>query len=202
MYVRWAIKKSRISPSSGPRAAQKTAMNARRGDLLVAQLVESKRVDGKPRQKVIAYLGSIRLHDLNRARSRLAFWRHAQAAFRKAGLTNEQKHQVDRALQTRVAKPSPDEVVTIDFLQEKKHLLDAMQKALPAEEFARLSDTQRADAIRRYEASPGYQQTEHFGSLLAEWLALFPAALQTASDKEREEMLALYKDLSGKEYQA
>jgi hypothetical protein len=202
MYVRWAIKKSRISPYSGPRAAQKTAMNARRGDLLVAQLVESKRVDGKPRQKVIAYLGSIRLHDLNRARSRLAFWRHAQAAFRKAGLTNEQKHQVDRALQSRVAKPSPDEVATIDFLQEKKHLLDAMQKALPAEEFARLNDTQRADALRRYEASPGYQQTGQFDSLLAEWLALFPAALQTASDKEREEMLALYKDLAGKEYQA
>ncbi len=31
------------------------------GNLLAAYLVESKRIDGKPRQRIIAYLGSIRL---------------------------------------------------------------------------------------------------------------------------------------------
>jgi len=145
MFVRWTIKKSRVSTVySGHRAAQKTAMNARRGDLLIAQLVESKRVDGKPRQKVIAYLGSIRLHDVKMARHRLAFWRHALAAVRKADFTSEQKHQVGQALQTRVAKPTAEEIAIIDYLKENQAYVDQIP------EHERPSDKRMVEVIKRF----------------------------------------------------
>jgi hypothetical protein len=197
MFVRWTIKKSRVSTVySGYRAEQKTAMNARRGDLLVAQLVESKRIDGKPRQKVVAYLGSIRLHDIKRARARLTFWRHAQAAFRKAELTNEQKHQVDTMLQTRVEKPSAEQIAVIDYLKENQSYVDQIP------EHESYSDKRIYDVIKQYKQEQGINERKEkeFAGMLDNWVSMFPMALRGTSGKEREELLTMFKDLTGEEY--
>lgn len=59
MFVRWDRKEKRRSVSN-------------LGDLYVCRLVEACRVDGKPRQKVIAYLGAIRT--AMPTNHRIVFW--------------------------------------------------------------------------------------------------------------------------------
>src|SRR5260370_8875875 len=77
-----------------------------RGMLLVMQLTESHRVNGEPSQKALGYLGSSYANDLYNPFAQLKFWRHAQSAFNRIGLTNEQKYDVDKLLTEHVGKPS------------------------------------------------------------------------------------------------
>lgn len=186
MFVRWRIKKS---DATSPRW---------HGDLLIAQLIESKRIDGKPRQKVIAYLGSIHLNDINRARTRLTFWRSAQAAFRKAHLTNAQKHTIDGLLQTRVAKPTPEQVAIIDYLKENQSYVDQIP------EHESYSDKRIYEVIKQFKQEQGIDEREEkwLASSIDEWAAMFPMAIRGTSGEEREKMLAMYKELTGKEYKA
>ena len=62
MFIRWKRRKV-VLPTKYPNTRLWVAKCKRRqeaGDLLSAYLMESVRIDGKPRQKPIAYLAAIR----------------------------------------------------------------------------------------------------------------------------------------------
>lgn len=97
MYVRWRRHKR----------AEK------RGEdrwLLAASLVESQRVGGKPRQRTICYLGSIREDRLSEVGPRRWFWESAEARFDRASIPNYDWPQIAAVLEARVPRPSIEEM--------------------------------------------------------------------------------------------
>ena len=76
---------------------------------LAAILVESHRVDGKPRQRHIAYLGGIQDVQLASAGHRRTFWRHAQEHLDGLALANAQRRRIEDALARVVARPTEEE---------------------------------------------------------------------------------------------
>ncbi len=89
------------------------------GDLLMASLVESRRVNGKPRHKLITYLGSIRERAAqggpDRAVNQDDFWRDVARRLGRSGLlgnriTPEDLAKIEEALAKRVRQPTKAEV--------------------------------------------------------------------------------------------
>ena len=100
MYVRWKKRRGQA------------------GDItLVAQLVENKRVEGKPRQKVLAYLYHIKQSELASITSRYYFWyniaRELKQDYVLTRLTVEQRRAIIEALQKKV--PLTDEEFRAEY---------------------------------------------------------------------------------------
>ena len=102
MYVRWQIKRRSEKP-----------LNVWGSDLLTATLVESRRVNGKPRQRVIAYLGSIRekcAQTPEHVNHQLGFWNSVGAKL--DGLANQitpdERARIEAKLAARVRIPTPE----------------------------------------------------------------------------------------------
>src|SRR5262249_40295170 len=70
--------------------------------LLIATLVRCEREGGKPRQKVLAYLGSIRVEFLWATAHRLRFWDTADAALKDLDLDRQTRRGIEAALLARV----------------------------------------------------------------------------------------------------
>ena len=67
------------------------------GDLLLsAVLVKSLRINGKPRQRVVKHLGSIRqcVVDLQLERAAAQFHKHVREALRQTGLSRRQRDRI------------------------------------------------------------------------------------------------------------
>jgi hypothetical protein len=119
MYVRWKRRAMRKQVHVGRKWAivkgQRTIVHVKEsqptGDYaLSAQLVESHRVDGRPRQKVIKYLGTIREPAVAHVGHRMSFWRTVSAAFKALDLPPEQQHTIELALHARVPFPTMEEI--------------------------------------------------------------------------------------------
>src|SRR2546423_7050610 len=86
-----------------------------------AELVESMRINGKPRQRVVALLGSIKQSELASVTSRYYFWHHLMTEKMKEyplrTLPPEQQHAVFEALQKQV--PLTDEDFTVEYERTK-----------------------------------------------------------------------------------
>ena len=98
MYVRWQRKK-RVDRN-------------KLGHLLCAVLVESRRVDGEPRQKTVAYLGGIREGCVERFLEHHAcFWRDVTQRLDQLGddLAPEERKTVEEALAKRVRRLTESE---------------------------------------------------------------------------------------------
>ena len=86
------------------------------GVLLMASVVESKRVDGKPRHKLITYLGSIRENhaqgDPKNAVRQDDFWQHVSKKLNQASnrITTEDRAKIEAALAKRVERPTQAEI--------------------------------------------------------------------------------------------
>ena len=90
MYVRWQLR---------PRK--------RRGGspLLVAVLVESRRVDGRPRQRNVAYLGGIRERHVGKtAREHNRFWAGVDARLDELGLDAVTRASIEARVAARVPR--------------------------------------------------------------------------------------------------
>ena len=74
--------------------------HAKRWDLITAALIESARVDGQPRQRHVAYLGSVRI---NRA---IRFWQRVDACLDKLDVTATDRHKIEAMLAAEVPRPS------------------------------------------------------------------------------------------------
>jgi hypothetical protein len=97
MFVRWI---ERPSKSEG---LHFTALSA--------LLVESKRINGVPRQRHIGYLGGITDEQIGDLQSRCYFWDQVVAAFDKldAKVKPEDRLRFEAAIAARVPRPSADE---------------------------------------------------------------------------------------------
>ncbi len=111
MFVKWQKRRSTWNDED-----KDTYWQGLAGDLLMASVVESKRVDGKPRHKLITYLGSIR-ENFAQADSRNVvrqddFWLRVSRNLEKAGnrITKEDRAKIEAALAKRVERPSQAEV--------------------------------------------------------------------------------------------
>jgi hypothetical protein len=89
MYVRWSSRRNRDHI----------------GSVLVAQLVGSKRVEGKSRERVLAYLGSCR-EPIDTLRHRLWFYERCDQVLDRLALALEDRAKVDAVLAARVPRPS------------------------------------------------------------------------------------------------
>jgi hypothetical protein len=76
---------------------------------LSAQLVECHRIDGKPRQRVVKYLGIISQGQIASVNHRTYFWRHVGAALSELALPAEQQRAIELALHERVPFPTNEE---------------------------------------------------------------------------------------------
>jgi hypothetical protein len=96
MYVKWQTKRRSKAWHS-------------RGDLLTATLVECHRIDGKPRQRVISYLGSVRLDFVKRHMiHHLYFWDNVGEHLDRIGdqMDTAARRKIETKLSQRVAKPT------------------------------------------------------------------------------------------------
>jgi hypothetical protein len=105
MFVRW---KRRL------RRPKTTALRHYPAEYsLYAVLVESERQHGKPRQRFIAHLASIREGYLDTPTHQSAFWRDAQAALDALDLTAGVRELLEAALALRVPCPTDEEVAAL-----------------------------------------------------------------------------------------
>ena len=95
MFIRWIER-----PSKTP-GYDETALS-----LILA---ETRRIDGKPRQRHIAYLGGITDEQIANLVSRCYFWDSVNAAFHKLGnqVTADDRQRFEKAIAARVPRPLP-----------------------------------------------------------------------------------------------
>ena len=89
------------------------------GDLLMASLVESRRVNGKPRHKLLTYLGSIREKRAQGGPEKAVyqdnFWRDVARRLGRSGLLGNRispdaRAKIEEALAKRVRRPTQAEI--------------------------------------------------------------------------------------------
>jgi len=74
------------------------------GNAWTATLIENSRIDGKVKQRHVAYLGTIKDCDIERLGSRAAFWSKAKTRLDELGdrLTRKERKAIEAALVTKV----------------------------------------------------------------------------------------------------
>src|SRR5579864_9187468 len=106
MYVRWKKQKRSkkvdayyfIQSSTHPQLEKRDAC------LLTAYLVENERIDGKPKQKILSYLGSINDAKIMKSGANEAFWQSVDTHLKTLNLKREQRKDIEQKLQLRVPK--------------------------------------------------------------------------------------------------
>ena len=94
MFVRWktSIRKTRW-----------------RSDILLsAVLVESRREGGRPRQKFIRHLGSVRQSSLGLVLATGSFWKRVDQSLGALDLSPEERRAIEARIALRVPRPEPE----------------------------------------------------------------------------------------------
>jgi hypothetical protein len=120
MFVRWKRRK-RIAKDPftfGRKHVAKTDLSA--------VLVRCERLDGKPRQRIVAYLGTIQEGYLKGEHSaaREYFWENADRRLSSLGLAKTERQEIEAALVARVPRPTAEEV------EERKRFLMGIATSL------------------------------------------------------------------------
>ena len=100
MFIRWNRRKR-----------TKAGWRKKEGDYLSAVLVESCRIDGKPRQKSIKHLGSIGEERLNNVYDRRLFWEKAEKSMDSLPLSPDIKLKLTASLERVVSKPTEEDII-------------------------------------------------------------------------------------------
>lgn len=112
MFVRWK-KKSRADYRMAGKSTPVT--------LHVAYLVKSERVNGKPRQKTVAYLASIKDRSIQHVTHRRYFWQRVQASLQPLHLSEQEQHAIEAKLLERVPMPT-EEAFNAEMQQLEREL--------------------------------------------------------------------------------
>lgn len=82
---------------------------------MTAVLVESRRVEGKPRQKVVAYLGGIREKWVDEwDKKHRDFWRRVDERLDELGLDLETRARIEASVDARVRRVTPENQAEFD----------------------------------------------------------------------------------------
>jgi hypothetical protein len=104
MYIRWKRQRrrdiKRYEWGAGTRIEEQW--------LLSASLVEARRVDGAPRQRTIAYLGSIREGQMTEAGPASRFWSSVERKLDELVLSDDQRATIESRLTDKVPRPSDE----------------------------------------------------------------------------------------------
>jgi hypothetical protein len=92
MFVKWSSRRNRD----------------RIGGVLIAQLVKSKRVNGKARLRLLAHLGTCR-EPVDTPRHRLWFYERCEQVLDRLALAPEDRAKVDAQLAARIPRPRDEE---------------------------------------------------------------------------------------------
>lgn len=95
---------------SAYQALEKAQATQRSGGLLYCVLVESQRVDGLPRQKVICYLGSLDEGDREKLWLRVDFWDGVEAKLDQLNLFPRERAKIEHSIGLIVERVPADEV--------------------------------------------------------------------------------------------
>ena len=95
MYVRWKVRKLSRRGKLGP---------ARRA--FYAVLVECRRIDGHPRQKVVKYLAHINEQDLGASDVRQLFWEQANEGLSTIEMEVDERAKIEEKLEEVVPRPA------------------------------------------------------------------------------------------------
>ncbi len=79
-----------------------------------AELVECGWVAGRPRQRVVGYLASLRAPYRDAPAHRQRFWQQVDQRLHALGLAPATRQQVATQLAQQVARPTPDELAALD----------------------------------------------------------------------------------------
>jgi hypothetical protein len=99
MFIRWKRrKKAATKPSRWPRTRSES------GDSLYCILVESQRINGSPRQKVICYLGSVDDGDREKLWLRVDFWDKVVRKLDGLQLTPRDREKIEKSIGRMVSR--------------------------------------------------------------------------------------------------
>jgi len=116
MYVRWNRKKR----------TKDITWVKEEGDFLYAVLVENTRIDGKPRQKSIKYLGGI--GERQNTYTQIRFWEHADQNLSAIYLDGSTRNKIIDKLKEKVPRPSEEELSAWRELRRKR--LEEIEKGI------------------------------------------------------------------------
>jgi hypothetical protein len=85
-------------------------------------LVRSERVDGEPRQRIVAYLGYIEEDSLDSKASQLSFWEDVDRHLDALALSLAELQGIEKQLRERITRPTPEEVE-----KDKQETLDKLR---------------------------------------------------------------------------
>jgi hypothetical protein len=105
MFIRFK-RRERVSVSTKPWKARRRTGKF----VLTAVLVRSERRDGKPRQKVVAYLASIAKEHVEEVPYRRDFWDQVDARLNSLELDPVQRQEVEASLVVVVPRPTRKEL--------------------------------------------------------------------------------------------
>lgn len=104
MFIRWKRRKKAASkPLRRPRRGSEA------GDSLYCVLVESKRINGAPKQKVICYLGSLNEGDREKMWLRIDFWDRVRPKLDQLNLFHSERAKIERSISLVVDPVSVEE---------------------------------------------------------------------------------------------
>lgn len=122
MFIRWKRRKKAVSkPWRRLRRSQS-------GDSLYCVLVESKRVNGSPRQKVLCYLGSLDERDRDGLWTRVDFWDRADAKLNQLQLTRRERAKIEESIGLVVSRVPEDEAAS--FRRERQAWLQQLEQLI------------------------------------------------------------------------
>lgn len=122
MFVRWKRRKKAVSKP------WRRLRRSKAGDSLYCVLVESNRVNGSPRQKVVCYLGSLDEGHRESMWTRVDFWDRATVKLDQLQLTRRERANIEESISRVVSRVPEEEAAT--FRRDRQEFFDGLDRLL------------------------------------------------------------------------
>jgi hypothetical protein len=152
MFVKWSNREYRHD-----RRGWKTREPHR---TVIAQLVESRRVDGKTRQRIVAHLGTCH-EPIEQTHHRQWFYQRCTTVLDGLTLSSDERAKIDAALAIRIPRP------TVEEIEQERRGVEALMASFRPDPYAALE--------RAWSAARTADRARFIGGLVRGWNAASPA---------------------------
>jgi hypothetical protein len=123
MFIRWKRRKKAV-----PKPGRTPHKRSNAGDSLYCVLVESARINGSPRQKVVRYLASVDENDCDKLWLRVDFWDYVSAQLDRMPLARRERVKIEESINRVVSRVPPEEAAAFkkarkEYQQKRAELL-------------------------------------------------------------------------------